>query len=163
MNIKTSIYSNTQPYSVPQLNYITKEPKLILRPINIVFLPNYLTKQVIMNSLTHTTDFTEEKKKHHHHLQTMFPNHCSFLACVDGIWGKRAEAACRLNTLTMRQCHLFSPMWSFWRTCLPDVFSSTQFQSLSPFVGTAYVDIPGFLKFPQYGKVSNSSQTLLLG
>lgn len=52
------------------------------------------------------------------------------------------------------------------RTCLQEVFSPAQFHfhaSFSPFVGTVCVDIPSFLQFPQYGKVSLSSQTWLLG
>lgn len=59
---------------------------------------------------------------------------------------------------------IFSNMEFLERTCLQDVFSPVSHfhWSFSPFVGTVCVDIPGFFKFPQYGKVSPSSQTLLL-
>lgn len=132
----------------------------------------YRTKPFIINSVTNTADWKKNKQTNYtpsSFTHSVYGQHYpSFLACNCGIWGNRAEAACQLNTLTMRhQCHLLSPTWSFLRghVCKKS-FSPTQFHfhvPFSPFVGTVCVDIPGFLQFPQYGKVCLSSQTLLLG
>lgn len=63
---------------------------------------------------------------------------------------------------------IFSNMEFLQRTCLQEVFFPSSSVSCVihfrvSFSPAVCVDIPGFLQFPQYGKVYPSSQTVLLG
>lgn len=128
------IYSNTHPYSV--LHYFKKEPKMDLEvwPTQIVFDFCAITDKTIYRSLTITADWKQTT----------------------------LSSLAQYNTLTMRhQCHLFSPTWSFLRghVCLFSCSVSFTFTYHSLSLSLS-LDIPGFLQFPQYGKVSLSSQTV---
>lgn len=116
----------------------------------------YQTKPFIIHSLTNTTDWkktknkiNKKKKKTPSFTHSVYGQHYPrFLACNSGIRGNRAEAACQLNTLTMRLTFIVSNMELLQRTCFQEDFPPAQFYahvSSSPFVGAVCADIARLL------------------